>query len=316
MAFCSNCGESVGENDKFCGSCGTPVQATPTVSGGDVASQAQEKDDMNDAPGVAPNLTTPLEIPKKGVKLDLVRDVPKKTVSLAKDMGSKTADSSLKLGAAPKLTSVLKPQPDVPSAPRADQSIAGAPAPFGSGSKKTEVTVKSSAGGALPVFGVGASASALVDEEASDSMSGPFSEAPAKANAQSKSSSPDSKVSLAKDPVEAAVPVKAPTSAVTPARGDYSANRSAGISQSVASGDIKTYLIFSIFTTMCCCTPAGIAALVCSILCDSRLKHGDLTGARDMSTWSYRVNIAGVILGVLGGICYIILMALGEMLDD
>lgn len=65
--------------------------------------------------------------------------------------------------------------------------------------------------------------------------------------------------------------------------------------------DIPNYLVQSILTTLCCCLPFGIVALVFSSQVNSKLAAGDIAGAqaasRSASTWSIVAFISGIVSG-------------------
>ncbi|KAA0706214.1 hypothetical protein E1301_Tti019733 [Triplophysa tibetana] len=60
-----------------------------------------------------------------------------------------------------------------------------------------------------------------------------------------------------------------------------------------------TYLAWSIFNTLCCCFPLGIAAIVFSCRADTAIKSGDTTKASDSSRTARNLNIAGMVIGII-----------------
>jgi Interferon-induced transmembrane protein len=54
---------------------------------------------------------------------------------------------------------------------------------------------------------------------------------------------------------------------------------------------VPTYLVPAILTTVFCCLPAGIVAIVHAAQVNTKLAHGDITGAKQASknarTWSW-----------------------------
>ena len=73
------------------------------------------------------------------------------------------------------------------------------------------------------------------------------------------------------------------------------------------------YLVWSILTTLCCCVPAGIYAIICSNKVDTLYKNGDYEGARhaaeDAKKWAIISAIVGGIVSIIYGIC----AALGQL---
>lgn len=342
MAFCSNCGASLDAKDKFCGECGTPVLVSTANDGNPAESVAESVSVQNPAKQAAPSkLTTPLEVPKKGKKLELMWDEPVRTGGVAKPEATPNITTQLvpdqlrpqsgeslpknsevrrdshlpKLGEAPKLTSVLTPKADSQPMPQLEQKPFGAPAPFGAGNKAAESATKTTPGGALPVFGAGAAASAFLSGDSEASVSGPFSGSPAKVASPGAPVAPE-RVSLQKG--TGSGEASREKELASQIRGsfvsqDNEVEGDAGeIECDTVDGELKSYLVFSIVTTMCCCTPAGIAALIFSILCKSRMKQGDLKGALEMSVWAKRLNYTGLILGVLVGLVSMVIGLLAE----
>uniref|UniRef100_A0A3B3C8H6 Uncharacterized protein n=1 Tax=Oryzias melastigma TaxID=30732 RepID=A0A3B3C8H6_ORYME len=68
--------------------------------------------------------------------------------------------------------------------------------------------------------------------------------------------------------------------------------------------EVPTHFGWSIFTTLCCCLPLGIAA----ILFSNRVKYANSAGngveAEDASRTARNLNIAGLILGIIFIILY------------
>lgn len=64
-------------------------------------------------------------------------------------------------------------------------------------------------------------------------------------------------------------------------------------------GQVPNYLVWSILTTLLCCLPAGIVAIVYSSQVSSKLAAGDYRGALDSSnkarTWCIVSAVAGVV---------------------
>lgn len=65
--------------------------------------------------------------------------------------------------------------------------------------------------------------------------------------------------------------------------------------------NVPNYLVHSILTTLCCCLPFGIVALVFSSQVNSKLAMGDVAGAqaasRSARTWVIVAFVSGIISG-------------------
>jgi hypothetical protein len=69
------------------------------------------------------------------------------------------------------------------------------------------------------------------------------------------------------------------------------------------------YLVWAILSTLFCCWPTGIVAIVFAAQVSSKMQAGDVEGARKASgnaklwTWiTFGIGLAGILLGVIFGI--------------
>lgn len=79
---------------------------------------------------------------------------------------------------------------------------------------------------------------------------------------------------------------------------------------------VPNYLVFAILTTLLCCLPAGIPAIVYASQVNSKLQMGDIAGAqlasKNAKMWCWISAGAGVAVGFIWGIL-VALGALGNM---
>ncbi len=70
--------------------------------------------------------------------------------------------------------------------------------------------------------------------------------------------------------------------------------------------EIETYLRSAILTTLCCCMPAGIVAIVYAAQVKGRAEAGDIAGAQQLSRkarlWCWISLGSGLVVGVLWSI--------------
>ncbi|XP_072027070.1 proline-rich transmembrane protein 1-like [Amphiura filiformis] len=64
-------------------------------------------------------------------------------------------------------------------------------------------------------------------------------------------------------------------------------------------GPPEDYLMFAIFTTVCCCLPLGIVAIIKSLDVRNRFMAGDLAGAHEAAQSSKRWSIAAIVVGII-----------------
>lgn len=65
------------------------------------------------------------------------------------------------------------------------------------------------------------------------------------------------------------------------------------------SDNVKSYLALSILSTLCCCFPFGIPAIIYGTLVNKRLNFGDVDGAMDASQKAKRWMLVTFIAGIL-----------------
>ncbi|NP_001187096.1 interferon induced protein 2 [Ictalurus punctatus] len=68
-----------------------------------------------------------------------------------------------------------------------------------------------------------------------------------------------------------------------------------------------TYLVWSIFNTLCCCFPLGIIAIVFSRRTHTANTIGDSTRAKAHSSTAKKLNIAALVIGMVFFIISIVL---------
>ncbi|XP_062377406.1 proline rich transmembrane protein 1B-like [Sardina pilchardus] len=62
---------------------------------------------------------------------------------------------------------------------------------------------------------------------------------------------------------------------------------------------VESHMIWSIITTLCCCLPLGIGAIVCSRRVDMANLDGDMARAEEASRKAKILNIVGMVFGIL-----------------
>jgi uncharacterized membrane protein YvbJ len=72
------------------------------------------------------------------------------------------------------------------------------------------------------------------------------------------------------------------------------------------AASVPNYLVFAILTTVLCCLPAGIAAIVYAAQVNGKLQAGDIAGAQAASKnakmWCWIAAGAGVAVGLIYGL--------------
>ncbi len=85
------------------------------------------------------------------------------------------------------------------------------------------------------------------------------------------------------------------------------------VQRPAAPAPVPNYLVQAIMTTLCCCVPFGIVAIVFAAQVNGKLAAGDIAGARDASRkakiWSWVAFGCGVLISAV----YVIITALGTI---
>ncbi|ESQ91508.1 hypothetical protein ABAC460_05860 [Asticcacaulis sp. AC460] len=75
--------------------------------------------------------------------------------------------------------------------------------------------------------------------------------------------------------------------------------------------NVPTYLVWSILSTLFCCLPLGIVAIVMSANVNNYKTRGDYKGAMQASNTAKNWVIGSVVAGIVCIVLYILLMMLG-----
>lgn len=93
---------------------------------------------------------------------------------------------------------------------------------------------------------------------------------------------------------------------------DYNANNGTyGQPQKPING--TTYLIFAIISTLLCCLPLGIVAIVCACKINSLQRSGDYAGAQNAAKKAKMFTIIGTVVALVVSIFYIIFAIVTEI---
>jgi uncharacterized membrane protein YvbJ len=95
---------------------------------------------------------------------------------------------------------------------------------------------------------------------------------------------------------------------LTPARGTVASQPG-----TTAGTYVPNYLVFAILTTVFCCLPTGIAAIVYASQVNTKLAVGDIAGAQAASKNAKTWCLVSVGAGLLIGVLYALLAVLGVM---
>lgn len=78
-----------------------------------------------------------------------------------------------------------------------------------------------------------------------------------------------------------------------------------------ASEPPPSNLVWAILTTVLCCLPFGIVSIVFAAQVNSKWATGDFSGAQEASRKARLWAIVAAVVGLVGGILYVILLSVG-----
>ena len=76
------------------------------------------------------------------------------------------------------------------------------------------------------------------------------------------------------------------------------------------SATVPNYLVPAIISIFCC-WPLAIPAIIFAVQVNNKVTAGDIAGAQDASKKAKMFSFIAIGLGLLGIVCYIVLMVLG-----
>ena len=76
------------------------------------------------------------------------------------------------------------------------------------------------------------------------------------------------------------------------------------------SATVPNYLVPAIISIFCC-WPLAIPAIIFAVQVNNKVQAGDIAGAQDSSKKAKMFSFIAIGLGVLGILCYVIMMVLG-----
>lgn len=82
--------------------------------------------------------------------------------------------------------------------------------------------------------------------------------------------------------------------------------------QCVSSVDVPNYLVWSILTTLFCCLPLGVVAIIYSAEVNTKLAVGDLNGAMEASAkakFYIGLSVIGIVLLYVFLFCFVAISA-------
>jgi Interferon-induced transmembrane protein len=76
------------------------------------------------------------------------------------------------------------------------------------------------------------------------------------------------------------------------------------------SATVPNYMVPAIISIFCC-WPLAIAAIIFAVQVNNKVQAGDIAGAQDASKKAKMFSFIAIGIGLLGVVCYVIMMILG-----
>jgi len=76
------------------------------------------------------------------------------------------------------------------------------------------------------------------------------------------------------------------------------------------SATVPNYMVPAIISIFCC-WPLAIAAIIFAVQVNNKVQAGDIAGAQDASKKAKMFSFIAIGIGLLGVVCYVVMMILG-----
>ena len=78
------------------------------------------------------------------------------------------------------------------------------------------------------------------------------------------------------------------------------------VAESIAPQTVESHLVFAILTTIFCCLPFGVVAIVYAAQVSSLVSCGNIAGAQQASDKAYKWALAALICGLASSLLYVL----------
>ncbi len=113
-------------------------------------------------------------------------------------------------------------------------------------------------------------------------------------------------------PFQVTAPTVRKSAYTTQHRTTYGTQHRAHSSTTTYRGPVESHIVKSILTMLFCCQILGLVALIFSIIAITRDSARDCEGARKAAETADKLGTISLILGLIGGVIYVVLIVMAE----